>query len=76
MKQEEALGKGKELILLELAPETPVRVMRVIVYEGTYDEVARTLAASITVGPHKNRGTLRRIYQGDFEVLATEEEKT
>ena len=83
MHKEEAFERGKRLIaeeevLLELASEnTRVRVLRCIVYEGTFAMVKATLKNSRAVGVYR-QGTVvdgyrYTIYQDKYEVIEEEE---
>jgi len=71
--EEEVLAEAASLVLLEFASQTPVRVVRAVVYEGRYDQVRAQLGRSLPVGTREigtdGKGTVT-IYQGAYRVTS------
>lgn len=73
MKEEHPhLKAAREKVLLEFAPQTPVRIIRAVVYEGRYGDVAEVLKGSRPIGPHKvntDEPVFLTIHEARVEVL-------
>jgi len=78
LEEETVLKKGREMVLLELMPTCRVRLIRCIVYEGTYEQVKGYVKNSKEIGPHfsgSDPGCGFTIYQDDYEVIPCTTEK-